>query len=135
MERGAGLVGGRGLVRVPAVDHPALRHVDAGGAAHRPPVLCCCGPGGSARSSSSLKVRGISSSSSSAGPSELSLPRTEHHMFGPSSSRTGSPLGPVLVLYSHITGSVFPPPPSPPSQQHVILLFSRRSLCSSGGPG
>lgn len=31
---GGGLVGGVGLVRVPAVDHPALRDVDAGSAAH-----------------------------------------------------------------------------------------------------
>lgn len=29
-----GLVGGVGFVRVPAVDHPALRDVDAGSAAH-----------------------------------------------------------------------------------------------------
>lgn len=31
---GGGLVGGVGLVRVSAVDHPALRDVDAGSAAH-----------------------------------------------------------------------------------------------------
>lgn len=31
---GGGLVGGVGFVRVPAVDHPALRDVDAGSAAH-----------------------------------------------------------------------------------------------------
>lgn len=31
---GGGLVGGVGLVRVPAVDHAALRDVDAGSAAH-----------------------------------------------------------------------------------------------------